>query len=125
MTNVTELPVKKRAPLREPHGPLEVVHSYECQHGEFQVDEKAAEVTCGRCKAKLNPIWVLMQIATNDRILRDRWSTMRAEIELMKPKTQTKCKHCQKLTPIPTNVKAWDIQQRAADIRRRQRSEDV
>lgn len=123
MTNITELPVKKRPSTLEPNAPLEVVHSYKCQHGSFQIDEKAAEVTCGHCKEKLNPIWVLMQIATNDRVLRDHWSSMKAELELMKPKTQTKCKHCQKLTPIPTNVKTWDIQQRAADIRRRQRSE--
>lgn len=119
MSNVTELPVANRSVLREPNAVLEVVHSYKCQHGNFQVDEKSAQVTCGLCKEKLNPIWVLMQIATNDRVLRDHWSTMRAEIELMKPRTQTKCKHCQKLTPVPTNVKTWDIQQRAAEIRRR------
>ncbi len=118
-SNVTELPVKKRATPLDPHNPLEIVYSYKCRHGDFEVDEKAAEVTCGHCKEKLSPIWVLMEIATNDRVLRDRWSTMRAEIELMKPRTQTKCKHCQKLTPVPTNVKAWDIQQRAAEIRRR------
>ncbi|MDQ7996083.1 MAG: hypothetical protein AAGC76_09540 [Luteibacter sp.] len=119
MSNVTELPVKPRSVLSDPNATLELVQSYKCQHGNYQVDEKAAEVTCGRCKEKLNPIWVLMQIATDDRVLRDRWSSMRAEIELMKPRTQTKCKHCQKLTPVPTNVKSWDIQQRAAEIRRR------
>ena len=123
MSNVTELPVTKRVTPLEPNAPLQVVHSYQCQHGAFLVDEKAAEVTCGRCKEKLNPIWVLMQIAMDDRRLRDHWSTMRAEIELMKPKLQTKCKHCQKLTPIPTNVKTWDIQQRASEIRRRQAKE--
>jgi hypothetical protein len=117
--NITQLPVKHRKPVIDPGASLQMVHSYDCQHGNFLVDEKMGEVECGRCKAKLNPIWVLMQIAIEDRVLRDQWASLKAEIELMKPRLKTRCDHCGKLTKIPANVKTWDVQQRANDILRR------
>ena len=116
---ITQLPVNRRRPVLDPGASLQVVHSYDCQHGNFLVDEKMGEVECGRCKAKLSPMWVLAQIATEDRLLRSQWASLRAEIELMKPRLKTKCENCGKLTPIPTNVKTWDVQQRASDILRR------
>lgn len=116
--NITEFPVKRRAQKADPNASLQVVHSYECQHGNFLVDDKLGEVECGRCKAKLNPIWALSRLAMEESDLRRAWAHLRAEIELMKPRLKTKCDHCGKLTPIPTNVKTWDIQQRAEAIRR-------
>lgn len=115
---ITQLPIKRRASQPDPAATLQVVHSYECQHGNFLVDDKLGEVECGRCKAKLNPIWVLSRLAMEESDLRRTWAQLRAEIELMKPRLKTKCEHCGKLTPIPTNVKAWDIQQRAEALRR-------
>lgn len=115
---ITQLPVKHRKPAVDPNASLQVVYSYACQHGNFLVDEKLGEVECGICKAKLNPIWVLAQIAMVESQLSTRWASLKAEIELMKPRLKTKCDHCGKLTPIPTNVKSWDIQQRADAIRR-------
>lgn len=114
--NVTILPTSKRAKVEAP--PLEVVHSYKCRHGNFLVDEKKAEVECGICHEKLNPMWVLVEIATQDRILRDRWAGMKAEVELMKPKLRTKCKHCGEMTPIPSTSSVAALRQRADELSR-------
>lgn len=103
--NVTQLPRTKQ---RRTAAPLEVVHSYKCQHGHFLVDEKKADVECGLCHEKLNPMWVLAQIARDDDRLRHRWATLKADLQLMGERTRTKCKHCGKMTPITSNVNAFD-----------------
>lgn len=113
--NISVLPVSKRA---KPDAALEVVHSYQCQHGNFLVDEKKAEVECGLCHEKLSPMWVLIRIANDDWRLREHWSLIKAEIELMKPKLRTKCKHCGQMTPIPTDATVTELQIRAEKIRR-------
>ena len=113
--NVTMLPTASKP---RPDAELEVVHSYKCQHGKFLVDEKKDRVECGLCHEMLNPMWVLLQIAREDSRLRDRWSYMKAEVMLLEPKLRTKCQHCQKMTPIPSNVRTDHIHDLAAKIRR-------
>ena len=119
--NITQFPVKRRHVKTDPNATLQVVQNYDCRHGNFLIDEKLGEVECGRCKAKLNPIWVLGQIAMAESELHRHWAHLKAEIELMKPRLKTKCENCGKLTPIPTNVKTWDIQQRAFDLMKKPR----
>ena len=113
--NVSILPTAKRTKVEVP--PLEVVHSYQCRHGRFLVDEKKAEVECGLCHEKLNPIWVLTQIATDDRILRDRWAGMKAEVQLLTERVRTKCDHCGKMTRIRSNVRDMDLRALAEKIK--------
>lgn len=114
--NVTKLPVANRV-KGERAPPLETVYSYKCQHGNFLVDEKNAEVECGLCHEKLNPIWVLNRIATEDRILRDRWAGMKAELQMMGDRVRTKCDHCGKMTRIRSNVRTMDLQALAEKIK--------
>jgi ribosomal protein S27E len=114
--NVTHLPRRKRG---EPTGPLEVVQKYgDCRHMNIDVCEKEAEVTCRDCKTKLNPIWVLMRIAQDDRILVDRWAGMKAEMRLMGERTRTKCRHCQKFTPIPSHATSAEVFELTQKIKR-------
>ena len=114
--NITNLPRRKKG---APKGPLEVVHGYGgCQHTHIEVSEKEAEVTCRDCKVKLNPIWVLMRIATDDLMLTDRWVSMKAEISLMRERKRVKCKHCNQFTPIPSHVSTNEIRNIADKIRR-------
>lgn len=112
---VVTLPTAKRP---KPDAALEVVHSYKCQHGHFLVDEKAAEVECGLCHEKLNPMWVLGRIAHDDWRLRERWASMKAEVDLLAPKLRAKCKHCGKMTPVHSSASVSDLQRRAAEIAR-------
>jgi len=87
--NVRPLGVKfrERAPddrvLVEPH---EVPGAPVCNHlfATYTVSEADAEVTCGRCNGKVNPMWVLVQLARERRAERSR----------------TKCDHCGRMTRI-------------------------
>lgn len=114
--NVTPFPRRKKG---APRGPLEVVHQYGgCQHAHMELCEKKAEVTCGDCGEKLNPIWVLMRIATDDRMLTDRWAGMKAELRLMGERTRVKCRHCQRFTPVGSRATTNEVQQLAERIKR-------
>lgn len=96
--NITPFPVKPKPTAK---GVVTVVHdSSRCRHPRFEVDNKLAEVTCGACKEKLNPIWVLIQLAQEDDRLRDQWAEMRAEIRLLGERTRAKCEHCRKMTRV-------------------------
>lgn len=113
--NVTTLPRKAK---KGPKGPIEVVHNHGgCRHEHVLVCEKAAEVTCADCKEKLNPIWVLMRIATDDRVLVDRWASLKAELRLMRERTRVKCRHCDKFTQIASGASQFKVLELAQQIK--------
>jgi ribosomal protein S27E len=103
--NIAQLP---RVRPKQADVPLELVHSFTCRHGHFLVDEKAAEVECGLCHAKLNPIWVLGQLANDDSRLRHEWAYLKAEARLLRGRVRTKCDHCGNMTTIKSNVRTMD-----------------
>lgn len=114
-TTIVQLPVRKKG---VPEGPLTVVHGYGgCQHRHFEVNERKAEVTCADCGEKLNPIWVLMLLATEDRVLRDRWAGMRAEVQLLGKRLRTKCRHCGQMTPVHCKATQEEVRQLAERIK--------
>ena len=114
-TNVTVLPVKKR---EVGENVLSVVHPYKCRHPHFEVDEKLAEVTCRACGEKMNPMWVLIQIAYNERMLADRLLSLRTECRLLEGRVRTKCEHCKKMTRIHSNVTSAEAQKVAEQIKK-------
>lgn len=118
--NVKQLPVRPKTKSR---GPLEVVRTYGgCRHLRSQVDEKKAEVTCADCGEKLNPIWVLQQLAYEDARLIDRWSWLRAQLELMGERVRCKCDHCGKFTHIRPKATTFELQEAAERIKREELS---
>jgi len=98
------LPVKfsKPAPdertLLHPHE----VQSSKCMHypGHFIIDASLAEVTCADCKEKLNPMWVLQQLAGRDRRFAEAHETYAKQMKRLSERERTKCDHCGKLTRI-------------------------
>lgn len=109
--NIVNLPRRKKG---EPTGPVEVVYDYgKCQHAHVEVCEKKAECICRDCGEKLNPIWVLMRIATDDRIFVDRWAGMKAEMQLMQGRMRVKCRHCGKFTPVESRATSAEVMQLA------------
>jgi hypothetical protein len=66
----------------------------------YIVDEKLAEVQCGDCGAKLEPVWVLRQLCEKEA----RWNDRRREyLELdahLRERTRTRCQHCDQMTVI-------------------------
>ncbi len=101
---ITPLPVAFKGPLppeRTLLQPWEVKES-KCQHfpGRFIVDDSLAEVTCADCKEKLNPMWVLGQLATRDRNFADAHVRYNDEMKRLRERSATKCQHCKKMTRI-------------------------
>lgn len=96
---IKSFPVKPKLAAK---APLTVVPTrYDaCRHNQVLVDEKLAEVECADCGAKLNPMWVLINLAHEDSLLRTNWAGMRAEIRLLGERTRTKCQHCGKMTRV-------------------------
>lgn len=113
--NVAYLPRKKP----KGSGTFEVVSPYGgCPHRHFDVDERLLEVTCRDCKAKLSPMWVLVQLAYEDTRLRNQWVHLRAEVRLLGDKTKTKCVHCEKFTPVRSKATNYELHQVMEQIKR-------
>jgi hypothetical protein len=104
--NIKKLPVRFRKPLPEDRTlvrPFEVQHKGgECSHlfVQYIVDETLAEVECGKCHAKLNPIWVLGRLAREDRRYKDAAARYQEEMKRLSARSRTKCMNCGQMTRI-------------------------
>lgn len=99
--NVLQLPVKPREPPDESRFLVPVPDDH-CRHfdGPFEVDVDAARCKCLRCGSEVSAIFVLKQLMH----LESRWMRTRAayqdEMRRLNERSQTKCRHCGKLTRI-------------------------
>jgi hypothetical protein len=103
--NVKKLPVRFKTPLPEERTVVmlhEVPKAMTCCHlfVQYIVDESAAEVECGKCGAKLNPMWVLVRLACEDRRYEDSQKRHQEEMKRLAERSRTKCDHCGKMTRI-------------------------
>ena len=71
-----------------------------CQHKHFSVDEILDEVECSDCGAKLNPMQVLVRLAREESVLKNRIASMRQLKADLEKKQRTKCRHCGQMTPV-------------------------
>lgn len=79
-----------------------VVEHGKCSHfnGPFIIDDKAADVTCKRCGEKLNPMWVLTQLAHQESRWFEHFKRYQGEMQRLSERSKTKCQHCKKMTNI-------------------------
>lgn len=99
---ITPIPVKFKGPLppeRTLFMPWEV-QSKPCHHQAFVIDHEKSEVECKDCKAKLNPMWVLQQLAARDHRFQAAHLRYHEEMKRLDERTRTKCQHCGKLTRV-------------------------
>jgi hypothetical protein len=102
---VRRLPVRFKSPVPEERTlvvPYEIGRPPKCGHfmTSFIVDPAAAEVECARCGEKLNPMWVLAKLATEDRRMAESQARYQEEQKRLAERTRTKCDHCGKMTRI-------------------------
>ncbi len=71
-----------------------------CRHNKWYVDETLAEITCGICEQKLNPIWCLVQQAKTERRLKWRFDELQTLVKKSEDKLRCKCQKCGKMTRI-------------------------
>lgn len=101
--NVTKLPVKfKKAPddARVLFHPWEVGKPSACLHPSFVVDQAKDSVECASCGERLNPMWVLMRLATNDKQFANNQKRAHELMTKLESRTRVKCDHCGKMTKI-------------------------
>ena len=72
----------------------------QCRHNKWYVDETLAEITCGICQQKLNPIWCLVEQAKTERRLKWHLEKLQAMVKKTENKLRCKCLHCGKITKI-------------------------
>lgn len=96
--NVTVLPVKPRDNSTE--RVLTRVHSFDCRHQRFIVDDKLAEVTCADCSEKISPIYALLQLCGQENRYHELHARYQDEMKRLAERSRTKCRHCGEMTPI-------------------------
>lgn len=102
---IKRLPVRFKSPLpadRTLLAPFEVPKPGKCSHFQvpYIVDPSAAEVECGKCHEKLNPMWVLGQLANTDRRMAAAHEHYQEEQKRLAERRRTMCQHCKKMTRI-------------------------
>lgn len=99
---VKKLPVRFRKPgpedrtLLHPHE----VGTRQCFHDRFIIDETLATVSCGDCKASLNPMWVLKSLTARDSRFHEAHRRYNEESKRLAERSRTQCDHCGKMTRI-------------------------
>ncbi len=115
---ITKLPVKFKEPptgertLELAEGPGVCNHSFyferdpkgglgsTMKHVTYVVDQAATEVECGHCRAKLNPTWVLVQLAHKESRYQETAKRYHEEMKRLNERSRTECQHCGKMTKI-------------------------
>ncbi len=100
---VKRLPVRFKTALGEKRtlfSPYEVGKPSACTHRNFLVDERSAVVECGQCGEKLNPMWVLQQLARDDARFHQAARQYQDEMRRLSERSSTKCRHCGRMTSI-------------------------
>lgn len=71
-----------------------------CAHGPFLIDQEKAEVECQRCGEKINPMFALWRLATQERNWIESRERMIEEQKRLDDRLRTKCQHCKQITRI-------------------------
>lgn len=99
-SDVVRLNVPFKPPIAEEQflvrAPMACVHL----NGPFLIDDTLAEVTCGRCKQKLNPMFVLKQLMHSESRWHQSFNQYQGEMKRLSERSKTKCEHCNKMTRI-------------------------
>lgn len=101
--NISRLPVRFKRPSPEDRTlvrPWEVGRDDKCMHQTFVVDEKKLEVECAVCGERMNPMWVLVRIATKEHSIHEASRRYKDEMARLADRSRTKCDHCGKITRI-------------------------
>jgi hypothetical protein len=118
---VTRLPVGFKAPPQQDGQSLKVVDRWDsrqgCNHQTRWVDsggglrgrvadvtylirEGETEVECGNCGTKLDPVWVLLQLARHESNYNRKREIAAEEMKRLRERERTQCEHCGKMTKI-------------------------
>lgn len=97
---IKQIPVKFKNP--KPDDKFLVVENRKCLHynGPFLVDDSLEHIECGQCGEKLNPMWVLRQLANKETTWHLSLERYRDAMKRLDEKQRCKCQNCGQITRI-------------------------
>lgn len=101
--NVTKLPVRFRKPLADEGRIIQEADPIgACRHQDatYLIGPGAADVECSKCGTRLDPMWVLRQLARHDSRMHSAHSRYHEEMKRLSERTRTKCENCGQMTRI-------------------------
>lgn len=111
--NITKLPIDFKAPPSEDCPRLKIVDRFDkgCDHksvytnGKFveityKIREGEMEVECGNCFQRLEPMWVLKNLANRESGYHRKRKIAQEEMSRLSGRSKTKCRSCGAMTPI-------------------------
>lgn len=102
--NVRKLNIKFKSPTAG--GPmLKIVSPWEkgeCRHRDVQylIREGETEVECGACHAKLDPMFIIKILASQESQWMETAKRYKEEMARLNARTRTQCRNCGKMTKI-------------------------
>jgi len=111
--NITKLPVGFKVPPSEDSPSLKIIDRFDkgCDHKSVYVDGRFVEITyqiregemeveCGNCKQRLEPMWVLKNLANRESGYHRKRKIAQEEMNRLSKRSKTKCHSCGAMTPI-------------------------
>jgi hypothetical protein len=104
--NVVSLGVCYRGPLDADNPPVLTLAPKDrspCMFrhkGPYLIDEKLAEVECGTCHARLNPMHVLGELARQETQWHNYRRSYHDQLQRLRERSRTKCEKCGQMTRI-------------------------
>lgn len=99
--NVAAFPVKPKPRLEDDQERFLVVKHTGCTHrGTFIFDEKEACVTCKLCGEKLNPMYVIKMLCSQETRWHEAQARYQEEMKRLSERSRTTCQHCGRMTKI-------------------------
>lgn len=101
---VTQLPVRFKAPHHDKPMIGLAIYDGKCSHigpdAHYNVRPGETEVECGKCHTRLDPVFVLVQLAHVESRFRQAHERYIEESKRLAERLRTKCQHCGKFTRI-------------------------
>jgi hypothetical protein len=85
------------------------------KHTTYYFTEGEDQVECGKCGVRLDPMFVIVQIAQQDSIHVRNTKEHRAWAAAYEQKKKTKCQHCGRITRVNAPERALVIAMKLAD----------
>jgi len=73
---------------------------YRLRHVQYRFREGETEVECGQCSARLEPMWVLRQLAARESEYNRRRTVAQDEMARLSGRSRTRCEKCGHMTRI-------------------------
>ena len=96
---VSEFP-KRRKDADAETDRLFAVRPVKCCHGRYQVDDSLDAVECTICGERLNPMWVLRDLAANESRDHQRLVALKRALADARSALKWKCGHCHKMNDM-------------------------